>query len=389
MTTQFRALLFLAFIPFVLIAQTPGPTIGSPAPRIAIAEFITGDATSATPKGKNIVLEFWATWCAPCIGAIPHLNELSEKFSDRNVAFLSISAEDRSVVSKFLKNHAMKSYVVLDSLRATHKAYGIEGIPQTFLIDSKGVLRWHGNPTTLTEEALSAFLETDVISLKPSRSIFSIPTDDQNSLIFLSVTPSERVSNPAGSMLSRQHGDTTEILLRGGTVTGFVSRLLGIPETRITTEGEMPDFPIDLTIRSSWGLSDSLLRVRALESISDVFRMARTIETQKRTGWVLSVSNSNLLTPSSARKGSSSTMFSKSGWIGNNVSPGVLVTAMESSFKQLFFDETGLTTRHDFEVPIGDIDSLRTSLQTRYGLTIIKAERSVEITHLRVSKRSE
>src|SRR3990172_12930265 len=282
MMIQFRTLLVLAVTPIILIAQSPMPKIGSPAPRIAIAEFVTGDSTSTTTfKKKNVVLEFWATWCAPCIGAIPHLNELSDKFADRNVAFVSISAEDRPVVSKFLKNHVMKSYVVLDSLRATHKAYGIEGIPQTFLIDSKGVLRWHGSPGALTEEALGTFLKSGVISTKPSNSIFSLPTDVKNSLIFLSISPSQQVSSSTGSMLSKQHGDTTEVLFRGGTVSNFVSKLLGIPETRITTAGEMPEFPIDVTIRSSCGLSDSLLRVRALESVSDIFRITKTTQIQK------------------------------------------------------------------------------------------------------------
>ncbi len=97
-------------------------------------------------KGKNIYIDFWATWCKPCVGEIPELKKLEEKFKDKNIVFLSISLDNIKDVEKW------KSFIAKKELGGTHlivenawqskivKDYTIESIPRFVIIDAEGNL---------------------------------------------------------------------------------------------------------------------------------------------------------------------------------------------------------------------------------------------------------
>src|SRR5215471_21366282 len=61
-------------------------------------------------KGKVVVLEFWATWCGPCVAAIPHLNELADKFKEEPIQFIAVTSEDEKVVRRFLRNKPLHAW---------------------------------------------------------------------------------------------------------------------------------------------------------------------------------------------------------------------------------------------------------------------------------------
>src|SRR5436309_2703130 len=66
---------------------------GKPAPALVLKGWINSKPlTAADLKGKIVVLDFWATWCGPCIASIPHNNELAKKFADKAVVFIGICA---------------------------------------------------------------------------------------------------------------------------------------------------------------------------------------------------------------------------------------------------------------------------------------------------------
>ncbi|MEL6795988.1 MAG: redoxin domain-containing protein, partial [Planctomycetota bacterium] len=121
----------------------PAPTIdlealeNAPADLGMTAEEITWDALA----GKTVVLEFWATWCGPCIAAIPHLNELAESYVDADdVIFLSVTAEPVELVNEFRAKREMKSWIGHDLDRDTLDAFDVRGIPSTILIHDGRVM---------------------------------------------------------------------------------------------------------------------------------------------------------------------------------------------------------------------------------------------------------
>jgi thiol-disulfide isomerase/thioredoxin len=135
------------------------PAVGQPAPEISAKEWlnIKASPTLGSLRGKVVLLEFWATWCGPCVEGIPHLNELQHKYSDRNFQLLTLVGESHQAMDKFLKRVTVEYAIGLES--TSFEDYGIEAIPQAFVLDQAGKIVWHGHPAeTGMEEALSSAL---------------------------------------------------------------------------------------------------------------------------------------------------------------------------------------------------------------------------------------
>src|SRR3954469_18979568 len=97
--------------------QLSGLRIGDPAPKIEVAKVLQSPSVDAINldklKGKVVVLEFWATWCASCIPALKHMNELADEFKDKPIQFISITDENESKISQFLKKTPIHGWVGL------------------------------------------------------------------------------------------------------------------------------------------------------------------------------------------------------------------------------------------------------------------------------------
>ncbi len=137
--------------------------IGKPAPEIHVTDWIENVPADKDLSDKYIVLEFWTTWCGPCLRAVPHLNALQEKFSREDLYFISMTDESRAKVDRTLKRVDFHSIVVSDQTERTHRAYGksngsLPSLPMTVLIDEKGMIRWIGWPDLLTEQVMEGFL---------------------------------------------------------------------------------------------------------------------------------------------------------------------------------------------------------------------------------------
>lgn len=91
-------------------------------------------------KGKVAVINFWATWCGPCVSEIPVLNELVERFKgDTNIVFIAISDENPKVVKRFLKKHEFK-YTVCAGGKDMFRKYNVFGIPVHMIVSPKGII---------------------------------------------------------------------------------------------------------------------------------------------------------------------------------------------------------------------------------------------------------
>jgi uncharacterized protein (TIGR03435 family) len=144
------------------------PALGDPAPPLALTGLLqappgapgAGELSWEYFKERQqvVILEFWATWCAPCIAAIPHLNKLAEEFKDRPVVFLSITNEDEAKIRPFLEKREMKSWVGLDTSKATTRTYAVRGIPHTVLVDREGRIAGITHPNSLTAEVIENVL---------------------------------------------------------------------------------------------------------------------------------------------------------------------------------------------------------------------------------------
>jgi len=136
--------------------------IGDAAPALQYDEWIKGDKIDGITKGKVHVIEFWATWCGPCIAVMPHLSELQKKHPD--VVVVSVAASERgkeedakiAKVKEFVsgKGDTMSYRVVYAGDREKMskpwmQAAGQRGIPCAFIVDKDSNIAWIGHPGTM------------------------------------------------------------------------------------------------------------------------------------------------------------------------------------------------------------------------------------------------
>ncbi len=120
--------------------------VGKNAPGIAIREWITSNPPDVKSLQDRVyVVEFWATWCAPCRESVPHLIKLADKYRDSGVLFISLSADKSAdTVRKFVRKKGINYNVAIDNGSAD--VFAITGYPTVFVVNHKGKVIWQGLP---------------------------------------------------------------------------------------------------------------------------------------------------------------------------------------------------------------------------------------------------
>jgi len=133
------------------------PLVHQAAPAFALKTVGTGETVDiASFRGKPVVLNFWATWCGPCWEEHPVLNETARAHPE--VQFLGVVfQDDEAKIQDFLRKRGSAYPTVIDDRGKTAIAYGVGGVPETFIIDAHGtIVAKHDGP--ITQEQLQSYL---------------------------------------------------------------------------------------------------------------------------------------------------------------------------------------------------------------------------------------
>jgi thiol-disulfide isomerase/thioredoxin len=128
--------------------------LGCDAPTLAGLQWIKGEAVRMQ-KDSVYVVEFWATWCGPCIKGMPHLTELQHAYREKGVTVIGISKESADTVRPFVAKRGteMDYTVAVDSngqvYEAYMKAFAQNSIPHAFIVDRAGIIAWRGHPMNM------------------------------------------------------------------------------------------------------------------------------------------------------------------------------------------------------------------------------------------------
>jgi len=134
------ALLLLA-LPACSRKQQPALQ-GNPAPDFTLKDLAGTSIKLSDLRGKVVVLNFWATWCPPCREEIPSMMRLNSAMAGKDFRMLAISIDEggKDAVEGFFRKSGMSLPALLDTDQAVGKRYGLTGVPETFVIDKKGVI---------------------------------------------------------------------------------------------------------------------------------------------------------------------------------------------------------------------------------------------------------
>lgn len=143
---------------------------GDPAPSIAELVSVSGEKLERFEPGTIYVIDFWATWCGPCIKAMPHMSELAKKYKDKSVKLHGISIwetemrADKALVDRvrdFVQTTETIAYPISyggdngDLARRWMNGAGRSTIPTVFVIDKEGKIAWIGHPMMGLDDALA------------------------------------------------------------------------------------------------------------------------------------------------------------------------------------------------------------------------------------------
>ena len=249
--------------------------VGKPAPELKLSAGFNGlDYKQVSLKkelGKVVMIEFWATWCGPCVGAFGHINELVNKFKGKDVVFISISldkgADADQKIENVLKMRPLNTRVVKDADGfPTKKAYGISSIPATILIDRTGKISTITNPTSVNEELLN-----NLLAGKFTDPAAPVTKADKNSNAGKIAAPApENVATPAFSLVIEENrlvaGSSSWYKQPKGkagannlTTLNFISWIYGISVDYLVVLDSIPPKRWNMEAVYAPGFNDSLM----------------------------------------------------------------------------------------------------------------------------------
>ena len=378
------------------------PTIGEAPPPIELQSLLQApDGTQATwdaLKGKVVVLEFWATWCGPCVGAISHMNELTDAFKDKPVQFLAISDEDADTVKAFLEKKPIHGWVGLNTTKSMFKAYGAYGIPHTVVVGTDGKIAAITLPSLLETKNLENVLagkEAGLPEIKPAdpgimAKVGEVPTDDNNeqpALFQFLIRPSKAQEHTRRGSSSKgpfaQMFGSTEL---GATIADLLPPIYGVSGPRLIVDSPMPDQRYDIFVKAPQTMYQQMQPL-SKQVIETTFGLTSKRESRELECYTLSVKTPNAIGLKPTATPNASSVRAGVGKIEDiNVKTNSLAGQLESIFKKPVVDETESKDRYDILVKWDQPDKdtpntkgLIEALQEQLGLELTPAKRSIEI----------
>ena len=361
--------------------RTPRPDLvreGAPAPRLELPKLLNAPAARLAGieslAGKVVVLEFWATWCGPCVENIPRLNALAEKFKDRPVVFIAVTDESAEDVQAFMRTTSLKVWAAPGTGAEVFRAYRVFGRPHTVIIGRDSVVAAVTVPSEVTEERLNVLLAGQTPAFEAA-GVRNGALPDAEFYIGEPVS-GERTSeygrgyyyghnSPLLNALGYFHADALRIDASGAVMTELErprELRVRLPEGRA---GELAAFLAD-GLRSALGL-----RFRTVKKDSSVY--------------LLKPAHSG---PKGLRRSSSiksSVSGGLSGFKAEKTPVSALCGLLKDALDPPVLDETGLKGEYDYSFSSGarDLAGLNSALIDQLGLRIAPGTRRIAVLEVR------
>lgn len=127
-------------VPFLLGAGRSTPKVGFAAPEFTLTTFAKRKVRLSELRGKVVIINYWATWCAPCKAEMPMMHDYFRANQGRGLEMFGVTTEDSIQPFQLKKLSAALSYPLAAKINGGYGAIG-DAVPSTYIIDRKGVVR--------------------------------------------------------------------------------------------------------------------------------------------------------------------------------------------------------------------------------------------------------
>ncbi len=370
------------------------PKKGTPAPPLESLTLVQAPlgarADWASLKGKVVVLEFWATWCSPCVASLPHLNQLVESLDPTKFQFISIDDEDQKAIETFLSRKKMSGWVGVDRSGGVFHLYGVESRPTTIIVDGKGKIVAVSEIDSVTAADLRAVAAGKSVVFKPAMEITeaSVPSspDAERSLFDVSVS---KAAPDEKTVLAKHPPTGTDLL--GEDADSLMTDVFNMFGNRYVLKGPVPEGRYDLRVNSV-DVPQTVVNSIVQQAVLAALHLQIQSKTLTRPAYVLRATDASKKLLSS----SASTHPAKRGyWNGKfllmNGTMDDLAYVLATGLENPVINETGIDGTFDarFKAAGGDVDSLNAVLKKTLGLELVPGNQEMSITVLEVSKQEQ
>ncbi len=137
------SLLLVCFLSFTVVTQANAASVKGPAPNFTLKSLDGKNLKLSEMTGNVVLINFWASWCAPCRQEMPLLNALHKKYQALGFTVLGVNVEeDVKNARGFLKNFPVDFPVLLDNKNRVSKQYNVVAMPTTVVVDRDGNMRF-------------------------------------------------------------------------------------------------------------------------------------------------------------------------------------------------------------------------------------------------------
>jgi peroxiredoxin len=135
------AMMMILTLTLVLAGCSGGIDKGNPAPDFTLTDLQGNNVTLSQYKGKNIYLNFWASWCGPCKDELPDIEKIHQEYKDKDLVVLTVNpGEEKEIVKKFIEDQKYTFPVLLDSKMDVARLYKTNDIPVSLFINKEGTI---------------------------------------------------------------------------------------------------------------------------------------------------------------------------------------------------------------------------------------------------------
>jgi uncharacterized protein (TIGR03435 family) len=370
------------------------PKKGTPAPPLDTLKLLQAPlgvrANWASLKGKVVVLEFWATWCSPCVASLPHLNQLVESLDPAKFQFISIDDEDPKAVQTFLTKKKMSGWVGVDASGGVFHLYGVEARPTTILVDGNGKIVAVTDIDSVSAVDLLAVAEGKNVAFKPATEITeaSVPSSPDGDRPLFSVSVSN--ASPDAKTVRAKHPPTGTDLL-GEDADSLMTDVFNIFGNRYVLKDPLPEGRYDVRVNSvdvPQTVSDSVVQQAVLAAL----HLQIQTKTVTRPAYILRATDASkkLLSPSASTHAVKRGSW-HNGFLLMNGTMDDLAYVLATGLENPVLNETDIDGTYDarFQAAGGDVDSVNKVLKETLGLELVPGNQEMSITVLEVSKQEK
>jgi uncharacterized protein (TIGR03435 family) len=355
-----------------------------PPPALSIESWLQApagfDGSLAAAHGKVVVLEFWATWCSPCIQAIPHLNRLATEFRGQEVLFLAVTDDDADRLTTFLVKHPMDAIIGIDSHRKAWQSFSVPSIPHTVLIGKDGTVLGTTLPENITSEVLRQALAGKKPLVPPKESLDSDLEWDDHFIEW-----QDGVAPDMYAIIKPIKTATGGVWPRADHITADGVPLQVLVQISYQTDSYHVDWLVpqsERTYRAAFRVpTDQAERLLPYmrQTLMDLFGIQARWENQQRDVYLLRRLDGHTA-PHESATGEETLQMLRGRMTLRRQPITKLCDLLTNALQAVVMDETGMGARYDFDLPYqpGSADLTIEALKN-VGLEVTKARRTVRI----------